>query len=97
MTVFGMERQPILEGIGKIAGLFAGKITRVSAGHFAECRDISRKDRYFVPRSLDQRQAKALNLRGGDQASASGVALFKIFIADGFQPEQAFAQLGMIA
>ena len=45
MTVFGAEGQPILEGIGKIAGLVAGKITRVSAGHFAECRDISRKDR----------------------------------------------------
>src|SRR6476469_6421010 len=45
MTVFGTERQPILEGIGKIGGLFAGKITRVAAGHFAECRDISRKNR----------------------------------------------------
>src|SRR5262245_29406810 len=45
MTVFGTQRQPILEGIGKIAGLFAAKITRVFAGHFAECRNISRKDR----------------------------------------------------
>jgi hypothetical protein len=45
MTVFGTEGQPILEGIGKIVGLFAGKVTRVAAGHFAECRDISRKDR----------------------------------------------------
>jgi len=45
MTVFGAEGQPILEGIGKIAGLFTGKITRVPTGHFTECRDISRKDR----------------------------------------------------
>ena len=64
---------------------------------FPKYRDIPRDDRQIVLCSLNQRESETFTFTGGDQASAGCIDLFKVFIANTFEPEQALAKLGMAA
>ena len=69
----------------------------VRASHFTKHWQIARNERQLVLRRLNERQAKAFTFATSQKAGRCVVHLFKVFVADAFQPKQVLSGLWVMA